>query len=551
MSDKPQPGLLLRRIRAADQVPLAAAVVGAALAALTWASGWKGGDFPAALHRIDLFRLAGFTPWDGQWFGGHYTLGYSVLMAPLAVLLGIGLLMALCAAVSAWSFARLLRAHFGHQSWVGAVWFAVGLAAPVAIGQLAFLLGATVALVALLAFAAGRRITAGVLGALCPLASPVAAALLLLALAAWALTVAGPSRRAVIGFGVVIATPIAALELLFPQGGRMPFAASTLFGVLVVSALGLLLLPARERTLRIGAGLYGLAGLVLFLIPQPMGANLGRLGTAVGGPLAATVLWPRRRLLLAGVAIPLLLWQWIPAIGSVVKDHPDPSKDAVFFSPLVGYLRSQDAQLTRVEIPPTADHWESLWAAADLQLARGWERQVDIQANGIFYDPAQLTGDSYGAWLVKNGVSWVALPNLRLDYSGQLEADLLKADHPYLVPAWHDAHWQVWKVIGSPGLVDGPAQLTAIGPNSFDLQVARPGEVLVRVRYTRFWTPTVGRACVTPTPDGWTNLVVARPGRVQVKSRLIGGGHGCAAGPAGGEGLEPSTSGSKVRRSAN
>ncbi len=313
-----------------------------------------------------------------------------MLLAPLAVVLGIGGLVAVCAAVSSWAFARLLRAHFGRQSWVGAVWFAVGLVAPVAIGQLAFVLGAALALLALLAFAARRRVLAGVLGALCPLASPVAAALLLLALAAWALTHPGPSRRAVIGLAVLIATPIAVLELLFPQGGRMPFAATTLFGVLVVSALGLWLLPAGERTLRLGAALYGLAGLALFVVPQPMGANLGRLGTAIGGPLAATLLWPRRRLLLSVVAIPLLLWQWIPAIGSVVKDHPDPSKDEVFFSPLVSYLNTQGAQLTRVEIPPTQDHWESLWGAADLQLARGWERQVDIADNGIFYDPTQL-----------------------------------------------------------------------------------------------------------------------------------------------------------------
>ncbi|MDQ6614591.1 MAG: hypothetical protein M3083_07565 [Actinomycetota bacterium] len=532
MSDNPNQSLALRWARGADQVPLAAAVVGGGLAALTWASGWHGADFPAAIHRIDLFRAAGFTPWDGQWFGGHYTLGYSVLLAPLAVLLGIGGLVGACAAVSAWAFARLLRAHFGRHSWLGAVWFAIGLVAPVAIGQLAFILGATLALLAVLAFAARRRVVAGVLGALCPLASPVAAALLLLALAAWAVTSRGPSRRAVVGLGLLTAAPIAVLELLFPQSGRMPFAATTLSGVLVVSALGLWLLPARERTLRLGAGLYGLAGLALFVVPQPMGANLGRLGTAIGGPIAATVLWPRRRLLLALVAVPLLLWQWIPAIGSVVKDGPDPSKDEVFFSPLVSYLRTQGAQLTRVEIPPTQDHWESLWAAADLQLARGWERQLDIADNGIFYDPATLTSDSYQAWLLGHGVSWVALPVLRLDYSGQLETALVRTGLPYLTPAWHDANWQVWRVVGSPGLVQGPAKLVAIGPNSFDLQVARPATLTVRVRYTRFWTATAGHACITPSADGWTVLAVTRPGRVQITSRLIGGGNGCGSGEA-------------------
>lgn len=530
MSDKPIP-TVLRWSRGADQVPLVAAVVAGGLAAITWASGWHGADLPAALHRIDLFRAAGFTLWDSQWFGGLYTLGYSVLMAPLAVLLGIGGLVASCASLSAWAFARLLRAHFGRPGWVGAVWFAVGLAAPIAIGQLAFVLGATLALLAVLAFAAKHRVVAGVLGALCPLASPVAAALLLLALAAWAFTTRGPSRRAVIGLGVITALPVAVLEVLFPQNGRMPFAASTLLGVLVVSALGLWLLPTSERTLRIGAALYGVAGLALFVVPQAMGANLGRLGTAVGGPIAATILWPRRRLLLAVVAVPLLLWQWIPAVGTVLANHPDPSQNAAFFTPLVGYLHGQDAMLSRVEILPTEDHWESLWAAADnLQLARGWERQVDIADNAIFYNPSALTAGSYANWLFANGVSWVALPNLNLDYSAQAEATLVKGGLPYLKPAWHNSSWQVWKFVGSPGLVSGPGRLLDIGPKGFDVQVTGAGSVLVRLRYTRYWTPAMGHACITASPDGWTNLIVSAPGRLQITSRLIGGGDGCITG---------------------
>jgi len=338
----------------------------------------------------------------------------------------------------------------------------------------------------------------------------------------------GSNRRAVITLGVLTAAPIGVLELLFPQGGRMPFAATTLAGVLIVSGLGLWLLPRGERGLRIGAALYGLAGVALFIVPQPMGANLGRLGTAVGGPLAATVLWPRRRLLLAAVAIPLLLWQWIPAVGSVVKDHPDPSKDQKFFQPLVGYLRFQSPQPARVEIPPTQDHWETLWAAADVPLARGWERQVDIAENGLFYQPEVLTAASYQAWLLDHGVTWVALPALSLDYSGQPEAKLVRQGLPYLAPAWRDANWQVWRVVGSPGLVEGPGRLVSFGPNSFDVQVDQPGHLTVKVRYTNFWTATVGHACVGPAPDGWTDLLVSGPGRVQVVSKLIGdGAHSC------------------------
>src|SRR3984957_13763043 len=101
MSDNPLSGLV-RWTRDADQVPLMVATGAGMLAALTWASGWHGADVPAALHHIALFRTAGFTLWDSQWFGGLYTLGYSVLLAPLAVLLGIGGLVATCASLSAW-----------------------------------------------------------------------------------------------------------------------------------------------------------------------------------------------------------------------------------------------------------------------------------------------------------------------------------------------------------------------------------------------------------------------------------------------------------------
>ena len=34
---------------------------------------------PAQLYRVASFRAHGFAIWDSQWFGGHWTLSYSVL----------------------------------------------------------------------------------------------------------------------------------------------------------------------------------------------------------------------------------------------------------------------------------------------------------------------------------------------------------------------------------------------------------------------------------------------------------------------------------------
>src|ERR1700737_3229401 len=160
-----------------DGLAVCCGLLAGGLAALAWAGGWHGPDLAAQLHRIDVFRTFGFTLWDAEWFGGHYPLAYSVLLAPLGAVLGAGLLAALCAATSAWAFARLLKTHFfGQRVWLGAVWFAAGTVATVVIGQLAFLLGAVLALLAVLAHGSGRRLLAGILAVLCPLASPVAGA---------------------------------------------------------------------------------------------------------------------------------------------------------------------------------------------------------------------------------------------------------------------------------------------------------------------------------------------------------------------------------------
>jgi len=511
-----------QRLARIDRLALVSALVAGLLATLAWLGGWHGPDLAAQLHRIDVFRTFGFTLWDAQWFGGHYPLAYSVLFPPLGALLGAGVLAALCAAVSAWAFARLLRTHFGPDVGVGALWFAVGTVALVVIGQLAFLLGAGLALLVLVAHRSGRRLLAGVLAVLCSLSSPVAGALLLLVLAAWWLTGDRGTKRPLLVLGALVGCGLAVVRFGFPQGGTFPFAATTFAGVLAVSILGLWLLPAQERGLRVGAALYGFVGLILFLVPQPMGANLGRLGTLVAGPVAATVLWPRRRLLFVGVAVPLLAWQWVPAIAEGASGHPDPSRQSAYFAPMLHYLEPQAALAARVEIPPTANHWEARWAAAAVPLARGWERQVDNSENPIFYTSGALTPASYLAWLQRNGVGWVAIPDVALDYAGKPEADLVRAGLPYLSLVWSSPHWQVWAVEDHTGLVSGPGHLVSLGADRFTVSADQPGPLEVRVRYTTYWVVASGSACVSPTPEGWTMLQVREPGRIEVSAQLLG-----------------------------
>jgi hypothetical protein len=522
MSTRMTPGSRLAQVaQHVDGVAICCGLFAGALAAVAWVGGWHGPDLAAQLHRIDVFRTFGFTLWDAEWFGGHYPLAYSVLFAPIGALLGAGVLGVVCAAVAAWAFARLLRVHFGPQVWLGGLWFAAGTVATVMIGQLAFLLGAVVALLVVLAHGSGRRLLAGILAVLCPLASPVAGALLLLVIAAWWLSTSGPARTHLVVLAALVCCGLAAVRLGFPQGGTFPFAATTFAGVVASSVLGVWLLPKRERTLRIGAALYGLVGLVLFFIPQPMGANLGRLGTAVAGPIAATVLWPRRRLLLVGVAIPLLLWQWVPAVAEAATGHPDPSRQSAYYQPMLHYLVPRVGVQTRVEIPPTRDHWEARWAAAAVPLARGWERQVDNSENPLFYTRGGLTAATYQAWLVANGVGWVALPDVSLDYAAEKEAALVSGGLPYLHLSFTSAHWRVWKVAGNPGLVDGAGYMVTLGADRFSVTADEKGPLEVKVRYTPYWSVVGSSACVTSAPDGWTNLQVLQPGLIEVNAELL------------------------------
>ena len=130
----------------------------------------------------------------------------------------------------------------------------------------------------------------------------------------------------------------------------------------------------------------------------------------------------------------------------------------------------------RVEVPPTLEHWEAAFVAPHVSLARGWERQLDIANNDLFYVTGALTPASYQAWLDTNGVTWVALPTAPLDYAAQAEARLLDSGQvPGLRLAWVTPQWQLWQVEGSPGLVSGPARLTSLVPDHLTLQVSPAG----------------------------------------------------------------------------
>jgi hypothetical protein len=476
-------------------------------------------DLAAQVYRIDLFREEGFTVWNGQWYAGHHTPGYSVLFPPLGALLGAHIAGALAAVASAALFAPLAEQHFGERSRLGVAWFALGVAAMLYTGRLAFMLGVAFGLAALLAAQRSRSGLAIALAVLTALASPVSGLFLALSGVAWWLA----SRRPLAAWMTVASLlPVAVFALAFQEGGTEPFVASAFWPALLFAVVAVWALPEEERELRIGAALYGVALMLAFFVDTPMGGNATRLGQLFGGPLLACALVGRRQAVLAVVAIPLLWWQIFPAVRDTARTSGDPSVKATYYEPMLAELqrRSAGRDAGRLEIPFTKNHWEAAFVARQVPIARGWERQLDIKYNPLFYEPG-LTPKRYRRWLDRNGVTFVAVPDAPLDDAGRSEALLIARGVPYLRHVWSNADWRLYEVVKPEPIVIGPARLTRLGPESFTLDARRASSVVVRVRYSPYWSLANGAiGCITATRDGWTRVWFMRAGRVEVTARF-------------------------------
>jgi hypothetical protein len=506
-------------------------------------------DLAAASYRSDLFGRTAFSVWDNSWYGGHHLPAYSVLAPALGWLTGPRLIATLSLIAAAALFEALIARRFPPRATrIGAAWFALGAAIALLSCRVPFDLGLALGLGALLLLQRGRRAPALALAALCGLASPVAGGFLALAALAWTLSLR--PGRCVPLIAVAALVPIALLALAFPEGGFQPFAASAFYpalaGVLLIAAL----IPSdgsdRGRVLRAGALLYALAMLGAYVLKTPVGGNVDRLGALAAGPVAACALagrargprrdWRGHALI---VLAPLLLyWQATAPVTDFLAARSDPAVDASYYAPLLRELDrlgvGYGAHPARIEVVPSADHWEARFVAERVAIARGWERQLDSRRNALFYGgSAALDGASLRTWLSDEAVSLIALPDAPLDYSARAEARLLReGPPPFLHELWRSAHWRLFAVVGAAPLAQQPAVLTQLASNSFTLQAPRPGAYTVRVRFTAYWKLARGPGCVRRAPGDWTQLQLPRAGSVHVVigfslGRIFGHGPRC------------------------
>jgi len=475
-------------------------------------------DLAAHLLRAKLFNAEGFGIWNNWWYGGHHTPSYSVLFPPVSALLTPQLAAALAATASAAMFESLVHRRFGADAWLGALWFGAATAIDLYTGRLAFAFGLLPAVATVLALQRRRAALAVLLALLTALSSPVAALFVAVAGAAVAggAYVARRSPRTLVpGLAVLLTSilPVLALAIAFPEGGSEPFTFATLWPVPVIAAVALLALPRGEWTLRIGIAIYVIGCVVAYAVTSPVGSNAARLAALVAGPLAALLWWRRHPRWLLAAALPLLYLQWQPPVRDVTRSANDPSAVAGYYKPLLAFLERQSGPPFRVEIPFTGFHWEAYEVASRFPLARGWERQLDIKDNHLFYD-GSLTVSTYEAWLHQLAVRFVAVSDGELDYSARQEVQLIDRGLPYLRLVMRSSQWRVFAVSDPSPIVQG-ATLESLGPNSITVRAAHPGNVLVRVRFTPYWRLGSGAGCVAPDGD-LTRLALRRPGRVRL-----------------------------------
>ena len=111
--------------------------------------------------------------------------------------------------------------------------------------------------------------------------------------------------------------------------------------------------PATPRG-RIHPEVAAVATLRDFIIPNPLGANIVRLGMFVGAPLLTCMLWSRRRALLIFLASLLSVWPWRPAVGAIVsRTTPLTSSPSV----ALDFSSRREAALLEAGIPGLHEIW--------------------------------------------------------------------------------------------------------------------------------------------------------------------------------------------------
>jgi hypothetical protein len=445
-------------------------------------------DLAAQLARADFASRYPVSIIDFRWFGGTVEYGYTLWASALMAHLGTKPTGALAAVIGTWYAVRLLHRLQPSRPVLGGIAAALTQVADVVAGRITFACGLTCGLIAV-NFLVTRRIPrwlamvfAVLFSLLCGGASPVAGLLLWVAGGVALLLRRPGSAAAVI---VPSGLSMAIISIVFGDGGRQPFTFLDCLKSLVALTIVLATVPKRCHPIRLGAGLGIVLVLLAFALPTPVGSNSTRLSLLFALPVAASfVRWHTRTLTL--LALATIFAVQLPVDIATIASTGRSSGYSGYYNPVLAAIRARGPLTGRVEVPDLQGHWDSVYLARGVPLARGWLRQTDVRLNDAVFYQQRPTAESYRAFLTDNAVQYVAVPDAQLTAYGVNEVQLIATGLDYLDPVWRSAHWTLYQVRDFAPLVDAPARVVSQHPDAIVVSVPRNSSIRVRLRWYRW-----------------------------------------------------------------
>ncbi len=435
--------------RARWQLPLGAGLATTVVVALFAHQGWLGGDLPGVLLRVEAFRRGHYVRLP-QWFGGVPNLTYSVLLAPLGAVFGVAALAALSAGSTVAGVTRLSMAAPPARRWAAIGAATLAALATVCVGRITYSTGTGFGVWAVVLLTTTERHTpshhrrvagAAVLALLTGLSSPVAALFLAMIIAAHLL----PQRRWALaaGLGALTLGPAGVVNMIYAADGGLALGWQA--GLAIAGLYAAFVFGTRSRTIRLTAALGVLATAAVTAVDTQVTYIVKRLPETFGGATAAV----NGRRWAAVLVVAMGGWN-VLSIRTGIVEGGHAERTGAAFVPLVQALDDlpplQPGMV--VEVVPTALHWETWHVAAQVPIARGWERQADIDRGALFYSGDPITAEAYLEWLHTQHVQYVALSTLEVDAAGRAEADVLRDPPDALREVFRGDGWTIWEVRG-------------------------------------------------------------------------------------------------------
>jgi hypothetical protein len=457
----------------------------------------SGGDLAAQDAWAEFVGRHPDSAYNLAWYGGMHPVSYSVVSPYLMSVLGVRTTMMIAGTASAGLLALvLIRSRVVKNPLWAALAGVFAFLCNAVSGRVTFGLGTMFALGAVAAVFCwpyrwrfkrwAKALVAAPLAALATMSSPVAGLFVGLVAVALFLQKRRPGAWAL---GLAPTAVVAVSAWLFPFSGTQPMKFGSVILPLLYGLLCLFLVPKEWKTVRLTAAVYSLGVVLVWLISSQIGSNMSRLpmlfaGATLIAALPYTV--PRSRQWYVTVLAFLGFVGWIgfKSVDDIVHTTPAASW-ARELAPLVNELQSVGAEKGRVEVVPARSHREASALAPYVNLARGWNRQADMERNPLFYDDT-LNSANYHEWLQRWAVHFVVLPkdNPDGDGGGDREQELLRRGMPYLKQIWGDANWQLFQVTDPVPLAEPDAVVDRAEPEEMTLQVRKAGRILIRIPYS-------------------------------------------------------------------